>query len=175
MHDLQHHIKTWCPVQSASKRQNTDEVKEANSELAMNDMSDNEVINKFFEESRKSNEKEWSAKVSKYVDEGMDEHEAKKKADRKMMMEDKREAIRLYKDHVMDEVKLNRSSLHQDLMRSIRDNVERGMDDTKAVRIIIASRQYLFDGLFDEEGDEEEEDDDLMEEDDSPEEMSDDE
>jgi len=104
MHGLQKHVKSWCSEQFSLKRKNeeddenaprkkiryermlTDEIKY--SPVAGDDADENGVYAKFAEMAKEHNEKEWQEKRDKYVEEGMSDTEAEKRADLKLKEED---------------------------------------------------------------------------------------
>jgi len=92
IHDLQRHIKTWCPENKSHKKKRKDEVpykksklisyeSEGDKEEEMNE--EHKVFDKLMKMASRESEDQWRQKVEKYKKEGLTEKEATTKADKK--------------------------------------------------------------------------------------------
>ncbi|CAC5364844.1 unnamed protein product [Mytilus coruscus] len=101
IHDLQRHIKTWCPENKESKRKLPEDIEENNSakRARPDNQSDNEYVlndkkqeNKAFLKigklSRDYNEEARESKITKYLKRGLSKTEAKQRANDKLKNED---------------------------------------------------------------------------------------
>ncbi|CAG2190802.1 unnamed protein product [Mytilus edulis] len=138
IHDLQRHIKTWCPENKESKRKLPEDIEENNSakKARPDNQSDNEYVlndnkqeNKAFLKigkiSRDYNEEARESKIKKYLKRGLSKTEAKQRANDKLKNEDWIIFIIRYLQAIQMAIKKYR---HQ-LENFIEDSQSSGKDD----------------------------------------------
>ena len=115
MHDLQRHIKTWCPESESLKRKREDEyISEENtskrpraewikydnsndsSEVEDDDIDENEGYETLINESVDRTEKLWDAKYNKYLEKGMDEEDVMQQSNQKITPLVQRQFLKRY-------------------------------------------------------------------------------
>jgi hypothetical protein len=170
MHDLQRHIKTWCPESESLKRKREDEdISEDNtsersraewieydnsddsSEFEDDDIDENEGYKALINESVDSTEKIWDAKYKKYLEKGMDEEDAMQQSNEKITPLVQRQFLKRYGDVLKLIVHLNKSSIHRDNVRQIEDLIDDAINEETAIQRVLKRSRHQFDILFDDD------------------------
>lgn len=114
MHDLQRHVKMWCPEHHTLKRKNEFEENDvpvkkrwiSYSDIDDEDGNDESEEEKYFvkitEKARENNEKGWQRKREKYMEGGLSEDEAEQKANNKLKDDDVTEIMGAYAETIRD-------------------------------------------------------------------------
>ena len=79
MHDLQRHIKTWCPENGSIKRKREEEGEDIEDQPptkkiepeGYHDDREHEVFDVFMERVKQNNEEKWNQKFEKYIKKGL--------------------------------------------------------------------------------------------------------
>ena len=112
------------------------------------DVEDNGTYKGWLKEASDVTEDMWSEKCTKYVDEGMDEDQAKDKANRKTLWAVKQIFFNSYKDFLADYLHLKDNDTHQEIFSDLEEKISKGVNVDKALNRVIAKHQSKFDGLF---------------------------
>lgn len=148
LHDLQKHIKTWCPEQQPAKRDH-DYESPPEKRIKLDKISNNEdreqnVFEKFAEMSREGNEDQWQAKVEKYQNGGMSQSDAKDKATKKLKDEDLKIFMGCYKKLLSYWLQLRHGKLHTEIMDSIENFIDDNVEREKAIRLTLRKYKHYF-------------------------------
>lgn len=166
MHDLQRHVKRWCPENPALKRHNNDIEMEENQETANwipfeqeeteeddEDDREHEVFNVLMDKARESNEKEWNQKYDKYIKEGLNRKEAEEKTDEKMKSKDIQTFVSNYAALIQYILQLRHGSLHATIMDDVAEFQSKGYSEHKSIMKTLNKNRYLIDGIWEEDDD----------------------
>ena len=94
MHDLQRHIKTWCPENGSIKRKREEEDNDDQPPTKKikpegdHDDHEHEVFDVLMERAKQNNEEKWNQKFEKYIKEGLTRVNARIKTEEKMHTND---------------------------------------------------------------------------------------
>ncbi|CAC5385559.1 unnamed protein product [Mytilus coruscus] len=147
MHDLQRHIKHWCPENESLKRKRDNEEldnenpskKSASewveydsgsgdsSEVGDVNIDDNEGYKTLLHAAIDTAKDTWDKEYDKYVKEGMDKEDVIQRSNQKITPLVQRQFFKRYTDLSKLIVPLDESNVHSDIVRQIQDVVE---DDT---------------------------------------------
>ncbi|KAL4235377.1 hypothetical protein ACF0H5_007013 [Mactra antiquata] len=161
-HDLQRHVKTWCPEGKKRKAEDSheeepprktpplpwisvDEVPSTNEEI---DYLDD--VRQYFEplanEAGRKTEDAWREKLGEYKAEGLTEKKARSKAFKFTFDEDKREFMRLYSTFLLTAVQLDDSLVHKKILKEV---VESEIENPKkTIRRVLKKYSHWFDDLI---------------------------
>ena len=117
-------------------------------EESSSELEDNAAYRDWLEEAKGATEEMWSEKYEKYVNGGMDEAQAKEKANRKTLWAVKRIFLNNYEDFLSSYLHLKDDDTHLDIVEDIEEKVNNGMEVSTAVNRVVAKHQAKFDGLF---------------------------
>ena len=104
------------------------------------DEGEDVAFTKLAELAREASEDRWELKVDKYVKHGLTEEEASMKANRKLNDEDLEQFMSRYTRLIQYILQLKDGRLHLKVMKLVVELVQDGMDDNKAIKIVI--RKY---------------------------------
>ncbi len=121
----------------------SDEDEESSSEL-----EDNVAYRDWLDEAKEATDEQWNIKYEKYTNEGMNEDQAKEKADRKIRWAFKRIFFDKYMDFLLSYLHLKDDETHREVLEDIEERVDKGMDVHKALNRVIPRHQAKFKGLF---------------------------
>lgn len=175
IHDVQRHIKeNWCPAQQKRRRESDDEEPESPKKtkwLSLSDVydsdtisdkddddvdiEDNDAYQKMYTNAQNQNDNIWEKKANKYVEEGMTEKEARLQADEDIREFIRRDFFKLYTKALEQELSLNNSLVHREMISKIKDLVDENASTSKAIRKTMKSYKDEFDVLFDQENESE--------------------
>ncbi|XP_021369693.1 zinc finger homeobox protein 4-like [Mizuhopecten yessoensis] len=163
LHDLQKHIKNWCPDQSPLKRKMSEEdslpdkkmkfermiSEDSDTSIESYDDYEDDVFMQFAEIAREKNEEQWQKKLEKYENQGISHSEAKSKADMKLKDEDLKEFLGYYGKLISYLLQLRHGRLHGEVIESIENYMAEGMDSEKAIRVTLRQLQHRFEDYLD--------------------------
>ena len=169
MHDLQRHIKHWCPENESFKRKrdskdldNENPSKKSASEWIEYDggsddssedvnIDDNEGYKTILHAAIDTAKDTWDKKYDKYVKEGMNEEDAIQQSNQKISPLVQRQFFKRYTELLKLIVPLDKSNVHSDIVRQIQDVVENNTDDETQIRRILMKNRHQFNELFDDD------------------------
>ena len=113
--------------------------------------------------------KDWEEKYDEYIERGMTEKEAKRKADAKLENRNVKEFMLNYKTIIRYLLKLKGGHLHQEVIKKVEELLERGYNDEKAIQMAVKVFQHNLEGYletinFDDDDDTSESDDETEDE-----------
>ena len=177
MHDLQRHVKTWCPEKR--KREDNDDNDEDqpqtkkwipyNEEEKSTENREQEAFQSMMHSAKEDNEEELYKKVEKYKKSGMSKKEAKGKASKKLQEEDIKQAMDLYRLIIKYILKLQNGPIHENVMSGVEDFMDEGYGEDKAIKMSLKKNRHILEEMFDDEDDSDESDEEEDEEEDSEE------
>jgi hypothetical protein len=134
-----------------------DNDEESDEDEPSSDLEDNVAYQDWLQEAKEATNAMWSKKYEKYVNEGLNEDQAKEKADRKTRWAVKRNFFDNYKDFLSSYLNLKGDDTHQEVLEDLEDKLDKGLDVNNALSRVMPKHQSKFDGLFqqDEEDDNE--------------------
>ena len=192
-HDLQRHVKTWCPEKRKREDDDEDQPPTKKPRLAEDEENrehkiphleeknrEQEAFQSMIYTAKKDNEDEWLKKVEKYEKAGLTKKEAKDKANKKLKGEDFIKAMTRYRPIVKYILYLRKGSVHAHVMSDVENLLDDGYGVDKAIKMSLKKNKHILEEVFDEDDSDEEDEDDIDEdnsdvEDDSDEEGSDEE
>ena len=152
MHDVQRHVKNWCP-ENEKKRKHEDGEDDLPTKKLMtlvkskdDDSSNDPLIqlafeNKTFEviafKVKYQNEDEWYAKRQKYIDNGYTEKEAEEKGNEKLKPKHMNLFIKEYGILIGNVIRLQNGNLHSRVMKIVRFYLDQKYDFERAVKMAI--------------------------------------
>ena len=166
IHDLQNHIKKWCPEQSFKRKREEDEEEEEflPRRKKTNDVSEErKAFNQMMDRARTDNEGDWQTKVDKYIKDGLSEKEANEKADDRMHVKDMETFYRFYGAFILSLLQLSGGPIHEKVMEDVDKFHKKGYGRMKSIKMALHKRRYQFDAMWDSDK-YEKEDDDVMDE-----------
>lgn len=176
MHDVQRHVKKWCPENDSKKRKLDEEEEESPPKKLRPDVSvdsdisdteedsseEGEYFAKIRKKAKNNNDEKWSEKAEKYEANGLSKKEAENKADSKMEEADLMEFLNQYGQTILDIIQLRGGKLHTKVMQSVGKYLRNGYDKLPAVRVSLRKYKHeLQEDMYSEdesEDDEESED-----------------
>ena len=147
--------------------ENENDGESSEDEMSSDELEDNLAYQEWYEQAMQATEEKRTEKYEKYINQGMDEEEAKEKAHEKTLWLVKRIFFDYYLTFLLLNFHLKDDDTHQELMAELEEKTDEGMDFDKALKRIMGRYRPKFDNLFDyDEPDEvESENDEEMEED----------
>ena len=180
IHDLQRHVKNWCPEKDFTlkrKRPLEETVEEIplkhQHRVHMTDKNYNDqeadAYKPMLRCAKGRFKKDWEEKYDEYIERGMTEKEAKRKADAKLENRNVKEFMLNYKTIIKYLLKLKGGHLHQEVMKKVEELLERGYNDEKAIQMAVKVFQHNLEGYletinFDDDDDTSESDDETEDE-----------
>ena len=168
MHDLQRHVKTWCPEKR--KREDNDDEDEdqpptkkwipynEEKEEKSTENREQEAFQSMMHSAKEDNEEELNKKVEKYKKTGMSEKEAKGKASKKLEEEDIKQAMDLYRLIIKYILQLENGPIHEKVMSGVEDFMDDGYGEDKAIKMSLKKNRHILEEMFDDEDDSDGED-----------------
>jgi hypothetical protein len=182
MHDLQRHVKRWCPENFSLKRKRNEEDEEdqPNSKRFLIDLGEKEdeketqehkVFNYLMKRAKEHNEKQWDQKYDKYIKEGMCTKEARAKTEEKMTSKDVKRLSENYGLVILFILWLQNGPIHSEIMSDVKKFLSDGNDDDSSVKMALNKNRHLLEeGWYEEDSDSGEDDSDYEEANDDSEE-----
>lgn len=163
MHDLQRHIKTWCPENLSLKRKRDDkeiqedqppqkwipfepEEKEEDKENQEDD-----VFNHLMKMAKEDNEKLWDRKYDKYIKKGLSREDARIQTEEKMNSLDQKQFAKKYGQLILYILQLQNGSIHANVMDDVRDFLSEGYSERKAIRTALNKNRHVLEEMWDTE------------------------
>ena len=112
------------------------------------ELEDNVTYQDWLEEAREATEEMRNVKTEKYIDEGMDEDQAKDKANRKTLWAVKKVFFNNYKNFLLYSFFLEDNKTHEDIVEDLKEKVDKGMRPSKAIDRVMPKHHAEFIGLF---------------------------
>ena len=179
IHDLQRHVKNWCPEKDFTlkrKRPSEETVEEIplkhQRRVHMTDKNYNDQEADAYKQmlrcAKGRFKKDWEEKYDEYIERGMTEKEAKRKADAKLENRNVKEFMLNYKTIIRYLLKLRGGHLHREVIKKVEELLERGYNDVKAIQMAVKVFQHNLEGYleainFDDDDDDTSESDDETE------------
>ena len=160
VHDLQRHVKKWCPEKEdlTSKRklpveENTEEIPPKRQRMdQMTDKKYNEqeavAYQALLKRAKKMNKENWEEKYDEYIKRGLTKKEAKRKANAKLENENVKQFMCNYKIIIWYLLKLRDGHLHQKVMKKVDRFLEQGYNDEKAIQMAVKVFQHNLEGYL---------------------------
>ena len=147
-HDLKHHCDN-----DLCDEHNNDDIEMESDDSSEEDITENYTFQCILEKAKEENEGKWKKVVDKYVENGMDEDEAKTKADKKMLESDKS----VFKTKLTNFLLLVNGIRRNQLIKNILTEYDSydNMSEEKAMKKAVIKYMDHFDDLFEEESEEE--------------------
>lgn len=163
MHDLQRHIKTWCPENLSLKRKRDDkeiqedqppqkwipfepEEKEEDKENQEDD-----VFNHLMKMAKEDNEKQWDRKYDKYIKKGLSREDARIQTEEKMNSLDQQQFAKKYGQLILYILQLQNGSIHANVMDDGCDFLSEGYSERKAIRTALNKNRHVLEEMWDTE------------------------
>ncbi len=133
---------------SESEREEENETLSEEDEESSSELEDNVAYRDWLEEAKEAIDEQWNNKYEKYTSEGMNEDQAREKADRKTHWVLKRIFFDKYMDFLSSYLHLKDDNTHQEVLEDIEEKVDKGMDINKALSRVMPRHHAKFKGLF---------------------------
>jgi len=170
MHDLQRHVKMWCPENQlngrwmlmsipAKKRwlsiQSSPSLESDDDDQDSDDESEEDIyFERIVKKARDNNEDERNKKREKYIKDGLSEEEAVHKADTKMKNDDVIEFMDGYAKTIRDILLLRHGKLHLKIMESVDEYIVDGIDQINAIRMTLRKYKHELEEFIEKDSDE---------------------
>ncbi|KAK3084610.1 hypothetical protein FSP39_016240 [Pinctada imbricata] len=180
IHDLQRHVKSWCPENRKRKHDEDDE--RIYKKMKLDDVSSEDdddsakeddddgfdfIVNEVWDD----HSTQYDRKIKQLMEDDMSKKDAKEEANDIMLSKDRSLFMKKYKDFLMHMHELNASRLHRMIKQEIIELVaEKDVHIDQAIEQVIKRHRSDFDSLFenyDESDDEDDSEDDMDTEDNS--------
>lgn len=149
MHDLQRHVKKWCPENVSFKRKRDDEEMEEDQppkrwipfELEEKEEKENrehDVFNHLIKMAKVDNEKLWDEKYDKYIKKGLSRENARIQTEEKMNSKDIQRFSEKYSQLIQFILQFQNSSIHASVMDDVNNFLYEGYSERKAIRIAMS-------------------------------------
>ncbi|CAC5417766.1 unnamed protein product [Mytilus coruscus] len=161
IHDLQRHIKTWCPENKESKRKLPEDIEENNSakRARPDNQSDNEYVlndnkqeNKAFLKigklSRDYNEEARESKITKYLKRGLSKTKAKQRANDKLKNEEWIIFMNRYLQVIEYIIRLKYEKMHVNVMKKVEAYLRDGFDENRAIQMAIKKYRHQLENFI---------------------------
>ena len=160
VHDLQRHVKCWCPEMHQPIKKAKIEIDPEDDKEALHFTTEAEVpvFHSLMENASEENEDELDQKVRKYRQQGMDKNEALDKALFKMRTINLNSFIALYTRLIHDSLQLSKGLIHNQIIEAINDYKKKGYSEKVAVSLAVNQyKNHLENVLWAEEGESDDE------------------
>lgn len=155
-HDLQRHVKKWCPENPRREIIKTKEQPNKKIKLSENTNNDEnidlelEAFNNLIKISKSNIEDEKEEKVKKFRDRGLSEKDAELKASKKVKADELTEFVDLYVQILDYFFQLQNGRIHNIFIKKILQMIKNGYDVDKAVRLSVSKYKYHLEDLLNE-------------------------
>ena len=160
VHDLQRHVKNWCPEKEDLTLKRKLPVEETTKEIPPKRQRTDQMTDKKYNDqeaaayktllkrAKKMNKDDWGEKYDEYIKRGLTEKEAKRKANTKLEHWDVKQFMLNYKILIWYLLKLRGGHLHQKVMKKVDKFLEQGYNDEKAIQMAIKVFQHNLEGYL---------------------------
>ena len=134
--------------------ENSDSVEEVDDETSgedSSDLEDNAAYQDWMAEARETQRGMTDEKYDKYVNEGMDEDQARQKVNRKTLWAVKQDFFDNYKEFLSSYLYLRENETHKDIVDDLDGKLDKGMNVNKALNRVLPKHAEKFAGLFHDE------------------------
>jgi hypothetical protein len=180
MHDLQRHVKRWCPETQNHKRKFEGEESEDESQRKRwisfdtddteeEETREQEVFDILMDKAREENKDQWVRKYEKYIEEGMSKQKAQEKTEDKIYVKDMQMFTRNYGKLIQYILQLKNGPIHAHVMDDVQDFLSEGYGENKSIRMALKKNRHILEELWDDDTEMETDDTDDNEEDDEEE------
>ena len=170
MHDLQRHIKSWCPENDSLKRKrdqtddsdvDTKKTKwieyESQSENDDTDddneetVDDNEGYKKLLNDAIDTTQTTWDKKYEKYIKDGFDKKEACDQSNEEITSLVQREFYKRYSAYLKLAIHLDKNDVHNEIVQKIQSLVNDEDDDNVVINRVLRKNRRNFEDLFNDD------------------------
>ena len=167
IHNLQTHVKDWCPARSLKrKREDISENRDTPPlKKWITDQSDpirqeRTAFRNLMKVSKMDNEAEWSELVNKYENKGMKEEEAKTKVEAKLKAKDMNGFFKNYGNVLYYLLDLRNGTVHKKIMERVEDFIKDGYDAKRAISMSLKKYKGYIEATLESSDNEDDDDDD---------------
>lgn len=163
MHDLQRHVKKWCPENVSLKRKQDDEEMEEDQppqkwipfepEEKEEESQEDDVFNHLMKMANEDNKNLWDQKYDKYIKKGLSREDARIQTEEKMNSLDQKQFAKKYKQLILYILQLQNGSIHANVMDDVRDFLSEGYSERKAIRTALNKNRHVLEEMWDTESD----------------------
>ena len=139
-----------------------DESSEAS--FSSEEIEDNPTYWEWYQQALRDTQERRDKKYEKYINEGMDEEDAREKAHEKILWLVKRIFFDHYTTYLSQNLHLKDNEIHQEIMDDLEEKTDKGMDVDRSIKKTMVQHKAKFDQLFEYDETEEEEEDEEEEE-----------
>ncbi|KAK3105224.1 hypothetical protein FSP39_020148 [Pinctada imbricata] len=168
IHDLQRHVKTWCPESRKRTRDEDDELTHKKLRLDDDSSEDDDdsaeeddddrfafIVNEVWDD----HSTQYDRKIKQLMEDDMSKKDAKEEASDIMLSKDRSLFMKKYKDFLMHMHELNASRLHRMIKQEIIELVaDHDVHIDQAIEQVIKRHRTDFDSLFENYDDSDDED-----------------
>ena len=129
--------------------ENENDGESSEDEVSGDELEDNLAYQEWYDQAMQATEEKRAEKYEKYINQGMDEDEAKEKAHEKTLWLVKRIFFDNYLTFLSLNFHLKDDDTHQELMAELEEKTDEGVDIDKALKRIMGRYRSKFDNLFD--------------------------
>ena len=128
--------------------ENENDGESSEDEVSSDDLEDNLAYQEWYDQAMQAAEEKRAEKYEKYINQGMDEDEAKEKTYEKTLWLVKRIFFDNYLTFLSLNFHLKDDDTHQELMAELEEKTDEGVDIDKALKRIMGRYRPKFDNLF---------------------------
>ena len=142
-----------------TEEEDVDEGEESSSEESSSELEENTAFQEWYQQALDETKDTRDEKYQKYIDQSMDEEQAKEKAHAKTLWALQRIFFDKYTTHLWSSVHLQDDEIHQEILKDVEQRMNDRKDVYKILKRVLVKHRHKFDGLFlYDESDESEED-----------------
>lgn len=163
MHDLQRHIKTWCPENVPLKRKRDNEEIEEDpppkkwipfepkEKEEDKENQEDTVFNHHMKMAKEDNEKLWDRKYDKYIKTCLSREDARIQTEENSL--DQKQFAKTFGQLILYILQLQKGSIHANVMDDSRDFLSEGYSERKAIRTALNKNRDVLEEMWDTESD----------------------
>ena len=133
--------------------ENDDENEEesANDDTSSDELEDNATYQEWRAQAIEATNDVWTEKYEKYIQAGVNEEDAKGKANIKTLWAVKRFFFNRYATVLTRIIELQNDNTHQEILDDIHEKIHKGINITTAIKRVLVQHRNKFDALFQED------------------------
>ena len=161
IHDLQRHIKTWCPENTAKRRMDDDIApppKRRAREDTHNHKDEKMAFNDMMVDAKDIIRTKWLAMFKDSVNEGMTDTDVREKTETAMKGKELNVLVKDYAKFLHILFLLRHGSIHEQVVQEVEDLSQTGNPRQKAIKMAIAKNKRLIENTIDDKNDDETDD-----------------
>lgn len=154
IHDLQRHVKRWCPEIFSLKRKRGDEDDEdqpppkrflinPEDKEEEKENQEHEVFNYLLKRAKQHNEKQRDQKYDNYIKEGLSRKDARVKTEEKMISKDIKRFSENYGLIILFILQLQNGPIHSESMRDVKHFLSDGHNEQASVKMALNKNRHL--------------------------------